>query len=340
MVVSSPTTIRTKKTKAVGIPTIDLSLNRSMLSELLVKACEEFGFFKVVNHGVSKEVIERMEEEGAEFFAKAAEEKQRAGPARPFGYGCKNIGPNGDMGELEYLLLHTNTHSISERSTSISNDPTKFSCAANNYVQAVRELACEILDLVAEGLWVHDKCVFSRLLRDVHSDSVLRLNHYPPVSDMISDWDPSPKLFQHQCKNSRVGFGEHSDPQILTILRSNDVGGLQIALHDGLWVPVPPDPSEFCVFVGDALQALTNGRFESVRHRALSNSVKPRMSMAYFGAPPLNAWISPLPELISSQKPSGYKPFTWDEYKKAAYSLRLGDSRLDLFMVRTADKTQ
>lgn len=62
--------------------------------------------------------------------------------------------------------------------------------------------------------------------------------------------------------------------------------------------------------------------------------------MAYFGAPPLNAWISPLPELISSQKPSGYKPFTWDEYKKAAYSLRLGDSRLDLFMVRTADKTQ
>lgn len=128
------------------------------------------------------------------------------------------------------------------------------SCAANNYVQAVRELACEILDLVAEGLWVHDKCVFSRLLRDVHSDSVLRLNHYPPVSDMISDWDPSPKLFQHQCKNSRVGFGEHSDPQILTILRSNDVGGLQIALHDGLWVPVPPDPSEFCVFVGDALQ--------------------------------------------------------------------------------------
>lgn len=128
------------------------------------------------------------------------------------------------------------------------------SCAVNDYIQAVKEVACEILDLVAEGLWVHDKRVFSRLIRDVHSDSLLRLNHYPPVKD-INDWDPAPKLYQHQCTNSkRIGFGEHSDPQILTILRSNGVGGLQISLHDGLWVPVPPDPSEFFVIVGDALQ--------------------------------------------------------------------------------------
>ncbi|KAG2693234.1 hypothetical protein I3760_08G088200 [Carya illinoinensis] len=333
MVVPSPTPTRTKKTKAVGIPTIDLSLNMSTLSDQLVKACEEFGFFKLINHGVSKEIIQKLEEEGAGFFAKATTEKQRAGPASPFGYGCKNIGRNGDMGELEYLLLHTSPLSISERSTAISNDPTKFCCAVNNYVGAVKDIACEILDLVAEGLRIQDKCVFSRLISDVQSDSLLRINHYPGVNG-IDDWDPSPKL--HQCKNNRIGFGEHSDPQILTILRSNDVGGLQIALQDGLWIPVPPDPNEFFVFVGDALQALTNGRLVSVRHRALSNSsMKPRMSMMYFGAPPLNAWISPLSELVSPQKPNLYKPFTWEEYKKAAYSLRLGDTRLDLFKICT-----
>lgn len=115
----------------------------------------------------------------------------------------------------------------------------------NDYVDSVRELTCEILDLMAEGLGIKDKFVFSRLIRNVQSDSVLRLNHYPPVND----WDPSLNYNQN-----RVGFGEHSDPQILTILRSNDVAGFQICLPDGLWVPVPPDPTQFYVIVGDALQ--------------------------------------------------------------------------------------
>lgn len=113
----------------------------------------------------------------------------------------------------------------------------------NDYIEGVRELCCEILELIGEGLWLQDKMVFSRMIRDVQSDSVIRVNHYPAVKD-VKGWEP--------C--GPIGFGEHSDPQILTILRSNDVPGLQIRLRDGLWVPVPPDPSDFCVFVGDALE--------------------------------------------------------------------------------------
>ena len=76
---------------------------------------------------------------------------------------------------------------------------------------------------------------------------------------------------------------------------------------------------------------MTNGRFVSVRHRAMTNSNKTRMSMAYFGAPPLNALIIAPPNMVTPQRPSLYRPFTWAEYKKATYSLRLGDSRINLF---------
>ncbi|KAM0027976.1 putative gibberellin 2-beta-dioxygenase [Helianthus debilis subsp. tardiflorus] len=195
-------------------------------------------------------------------------------------------------------------------------------CAVDDYIQAVKELTCELLEILALGLSLPDTSVISRLIQDVDSDSCFRVNHYPGVKPESNQ--PKP--------DQRIGFGEHSDPQIFTILRSNDVPGLQISTVDGLWIPVTTEPTDFCVFVGDVLEVLTNGRFKSVRHRVMANkSNRSRMSMMYFAAPSLNEWISPIPQLISPGNLRLYKSFTWNEYKKAAYSLRLGDQRIDLF---------
>ncbi|XP_028771023.1 uncharacterized protein LOC114728304 [Neltuma alba] len=283
MVVPSSNSMRSKKTNAVGIPTVDLSMERSELSELVIKACEQYGFFKAVNHGVPEEVISRLENEGIEFFSKSTSEKRQAGPATPFGYGCRNIGPSGDMGDLEYLLLHTNPLSISDRSKTISNNPTDFrlpltattliilSSFSHIYIyffisyilhKPKRKRGNKSLDkwqtrgftwnihicinISALGktpsehiimlLKEHTRFITKsqkdinnwriiilnrELIRDAQSHSVLRINHYPP-SKSSAKRDPS------------MGFGEHSDPQILTILRSTEVGGLQICTRDGL----------------------------------------------------------------------------------------------------------
>ncbi|PHT59805.1 Gibberellin 2-beta-dioxygenase 2 [Capsicum baccatum] len=359
MVVATPTPLLrrgTKKTAAFGVPTIDLSEDKSIASEMIVKACEDYGFFKVVNHGVPKKVIARMEREAVDFFSHPIAQKGRAGPAAPFGYGCKNIGFNGDKGDLEYILLEANPVSLSQRAKTMSNDPSTFSAVTNDYVSAVRKLACDILELVADGLWMENKSIFSKLISNSQNDSCLRVNHYPPFiapnnnfnhndnddEELNNHWDPSSELVEEGLhisplipavgSKSRVGFGEHTDPQILTILRSNDVSGLQICSHDGFWIPVPPDPNEFFVFVGDSFQALTNGRFTSVRHRVVAiNSWKSRMSMMYFAAPPLDAWITAPPQINNSISSNIYRPFTWGNFKQIVYSLRLADSRLDYF---------
>lgn len=104
--------IRIEKIREVDIPVIDLSGKKSQVAKLIVKACEEYGFFKVINHGVPHHIIKKMEDESFEFFDKPLPEKKRVGSANPFGYGNKNIGHSGDTGELEYLLLQTSQNSI------------------------------------------------------------------------------------------------------------------------------------------------------------------------------------------------------------------------------------
>ncbi|XP_076886300.1 gibberellin 2-beta-dioxygenase 1-like [Bidens hawaiensis] len=298
------------------IPLIDLSKPES--KHHLVKACQDFGFFKVVNHGVPSKFINKLESEAVKFFDSPLSVKEKSGPPNPFGYGNKSIGKNGDVGWVEYLLLNTKPESVY---------PDNFRGVFNDYVTLVRHMACEIMELLADEMKLQPRNVFSKLLMDENSDSVFRLNHYPPFPE-----------FQEHAKDDRkfVGFGEHTDPQIISVLRSNNAAGLEIFLRDGSWMSVPPDSESFFINVGDSLQVMTNGRFKSVKHRVVANGTKSRVSMIYFGGPPLSEKIAPLPSLMQGEERSLYKEFTWFEYKNSAYKSRLSDNRLGLFEKITA----
>ncbi|XP_075667328.1 gibberellin 2-beta-dioxygenase [Castanea sativa] len=302
-----------------GIPVVDLSDPEA--KSLIVKAFEEFGMFKLVNHGIPMEFITRLEVESLRFFNLPQPEKDKAGPPDPFGYGSKRIGPNGDVGWIEYILLNTNPDVMSHKSLSIfQQSPEIFRSAVNDYISAVKKMSCELLELIADGLGLESRNMLSRLLRNEKSDSCFRLNHYPPCPEL-----------QALSGRNLIGFGEHTDPQIISVLRSNNTSGLQICLRDGTWVSVPPDRSSFFINVGDSLQVMTNGRFKSVKHRVLADYTNSRISMIYFGGPPLYEKIVPLSSLMAEGEESLYKEFTWWEYKKSAYKSRLGDYRLGPF---------
>lgn len=90
--------------EAEGIPIIDLSSitnnhlsnendhsNNNNLTSLITEignACEKWGFFQVINHGVPLEKLEQIEQTGRKFFALSKEEKWKVGrdEHNPMGY--------------------------------------------------------------------------------------------------------------------------------------------------------------------------------------------------------------------------------------------------------------
>ncbi|KAK1378436.1 Gibberellin 2-beta-dioxygenase 1 [Heracleum sosnowskyi] len=298
-------TINSCNTHFTHIPVVDLSNPNAKAH--IVNACQEFGFFKVINHGVPMEAVTKLEAQARSFFKLPQNYKNKAAP---FGYGNKNIGRKGDTGWVEYLLFGTNTELISQNSLTIL--PNDFWLMVDKYLSAIKKMACGILELIADELSLQPKNVWSRLLSDEKSDSFFRINHYP-ASD-----------------RNELGFGEHTDPQIISVIRSNNASGLEIALKDGTWVQVPADPNSFFITVDDCLQVMTNGRFKSVKHRVITESMKERISMIYFGGPPLTEKIAPSTSLMQEEE-SLYKEFTWGEYKKAAFNTNLAFNRISFF---------
>ncbi|XP_057950204.1 gibberellin 2-beta-dioxygenase-like [Malania oleifera] len=309
-----------------SIPEIDLTNPHA--GSHVVKACEAYGFFKVINHGVSMDLIAPLESQALKFFSLPQSEKENAGPADPFGYGSKRIGANGDVGWVEYLFFSANHELTPHKPIAILDEnPQILENAVNEYVSAVKAMACHLLELIADGLEIEPRDVFSRLLKDEKSDSLFRMNHYPPCPELQALSLSGLNL---------VGFGEHTDPQLISVARSNNTTGLQISLSDGTWVSVPPDQTSFFINVGDSLQVMTNNRFKSVKHRVFADSTNTRVSMIYFGGPPPHEKIASLPSLLKEGEESMYNEFTWSEYKEAAFRTRLGDNRLGPFEKKAA----
>ncbi|KAL6620688.1 hypothetical protein ACP70R_035827 [Stipagrostis hirtigluma subsp. patula] len=303
---------------AAAIPSVDLSAPGAAAA--VADACRGVGFFRATNHGVPAGLTDALEARAMAFFALPAEEKlEMSGAARPLGYGSKSIGCNGDVGWLEYLLL-----SVSANSVRVSSLPPSLRAALEEYTAAAREVAGRVLELIAEGLGLERALLRRMVVGREGSDEMVRVNHYPPCPLAPAD-----------C--GVTGFGEHTDPQLISVLRSNCTAGLQIKLPDGRWAPVPPDPESFFVNVGDSLQVLTNGRLRSVKHRVVApEGTRSRLSVIYFGGPAPSQRIAPLAQLMRDGEQRLYREFTWGEYKRAAYKTRLGDHRLGPFELRAA----
>jgi isopenicillin N synthase-like dioxygenase len=86
------------------------------------------------------------------------------------------------------------------------------------------------------------------------------------------------------------GVGEHTDYGLLTILKQDGNGGLQVKSPSG-WLDAAPIPGSFVCNLGDMLDRLTGGRYRSTPHRVLPSTRGDRLSWPFFFDPNFNAEI-------------------------------------------------
>ncbi|KAL0289131.1 UNVERIFIED_CONTAM: putative 2-oxoglutarate-dependent dioxygenase SLC1 [Sesamum calycinum] len=293
----------------IKLPVIDFEElqgpNRSQVLKSLAYACENYGFFQLVNHGMEEEIINNMVNVGKRFFEMPLSEREKymsADVSAPVRCGTSfNQKNDGVFCWRDFLKLVC--HPMPDVLSHWPSSPHDFREMAVTYAEGTRFLFLMLVEATLESLGLKNREKKTEsLLNDVDADedAILKeledgsqqmvVNYYPPC--------PQPDL--------TLGLPPHSDYGFLTLLLQDDVKGLQIQ-HQDNWVTVQPIPGSFVVNVGDHLEIFSNGRYKSVLHRVFVNSVKCRISVASLHTFPFTSTVRPSAKLVSETNPRRYK---------------------------------
>ncbi|KAL5166358.1 Protein SRG1 [Glycine soja] len=222
------------------VPFIDLALLSRGNKEELLKldlACKEWGFFQIVNHGVQKELLQKMKDAASEFFELPAEEKKKYAmdSSDIQGYGQAYVVSEEQTLDWSDALMLVTYPTRYRKLQFWPKTPEGFKEIIEAYASEVRRVSQELLSLlsVIMGMQKH-------VLLELHQESLqaLRVNYYPPCS----------------TPEQVLGLSPHSDANTITLLmQDDDITGLEIR-HQGGWVPVTPISDALVVNVGDVIE--------------------------------------------------------------------------------------
>jgi isopenicillin N synthase-like dioxygenase len=292
----------------------DSDLDRVALE--LDAACAEFGFFYVTGHGVDPRLGLALQQLARRFFALPVEEKLAIAMTRG-GRAWRGYFPLG--GELtsgqpdrkEGIYFGTELGSDDPRvraglplhGRNLYPDIPEFRQILLRYLQSVTTLGQRLLAAIARGLGLPRDYFLERYTRD--PTVLFRIFNYPP-GQTAED----------------LGVGAHTDYGLLTLLRQDEIPGLEV-WHRGHWLPAPPVPDSFLCNVGDMLERLTAGRYVSALHRVHNLSSHDRISMPLFLDPSFEAVLEPI--FPAPQRGVDFAPQRWDGTDLATLSGTYGD---------------
>ncbi|KAH9316217.1 hypothetical protein KI387_024844, partial [Taxus chinensis] len=271
------------------LPVIDISgLGAARHSEVVAaigKACQDFGFFQVVNHGVPASMIRDMIRVTSEFFELPLPERKKYmsdDMTKPVRYGSSfNQLKDQVLCWRDFLKLYCHP---SQKTVHLwPSNPPDYRRVASAYSDEMRTMAERVMGAIVESLGLPQKYL-DETCKD--GSQVMVINYYPAC--------PEPEL--------TLGMPPHTDYGCMTILLQDSVGGLQV-LKDNQWEGVQPIPNSFIINIGDHFEVMSNGKYKSVLHRAVVNPEKFRVSVATLLSMQLQSNIAPAPELIDDDHP-------------------------------------
>ncbi|XP_068323291.1 hyoscyamine 6-dioxygenase-like [Pyrus communis] len=285
-----------------NIPVVDLrGPGWSRTIEQISEAIQEFGFFQVINHGVSKKLIDDTMNVSKDFHAMPRKDKETESSKDPSGR-CKfyTSSENYANEEVHYwrdALVHP-ADSSENYMQYLPEKPTRYRQVVKAFMEEFRKLGSVILEMLAEGLGLN-KDFFNGGLTE---NPTLMFNHYPLC--------PDPSL--------TLGLKAHRDASLISILLQ-DSEGLQV-FKDGNWFGVEPISDAFVVNIGYAMQMISNSKFKGAEHRVVTNSRDARTTVAYFVYPTNETIIEPAKALCNPVNPPLYKSITFAEFIGHFYS--------------------
>ncbi len=259
------------------------------------EACCNTGFFYLSGHGINPDLQADLEKLSYTFFSLDENEKmkismKKGGRAWRGYFPVEGELTSGQPDLKEGLYFGQELSEFDDRvkkqlplhgNNLFPEYPAELKNAVIEYINAVTNVGHALMRGIALSLNLEPNYFYQRYTKDPLI--LFRIFHYPALQTTKQQW----------------GVGEHTDYGVLTILKQDGIGGLQVKSKNG-WIDAPPLPNTFVCNIGDMLDRMTRGLYRSTPHRVHNKSGKSRYSFPLFFDPSFEAKVEPIENLRRS----------------------------------------
>jgi len=264
---------------------------KKKFSVSLVEGLRDFGFVVLFDHPISRKILTDSYDLSEKLFALDLETKMKYSADKnggQRGYTAFGIEHAKDAAAIDLKeFWHVgqslpsghrfeNTYAKNIWPEELSDFESTFSKLYQSLENTGRIMLRALCHDLEVGLEFFDEMT-------EYGNSILRLLHYPPIS---KDTDPK-----------AIRAAAHEDINLITLLVSASVSGLQLLDRDGKWLDVESEEGDIIVDSGDMLARLTNEVYPATTHRVVnpddpSMATKSRYSMPFFMHPHPEAMLN------------------------------------------------